>query len=673
MSSCNVSSVNLYTHTSYNHFKQSEIRLYGVNKEKKNVCLRVQNFNPYIYIEPSTNNRLNYHNILKSNHYKHLVLKKYVLTTHNDLKILRENVINEYKPLPNETPEILDKKALINYVTKYRDYLPQFIKKNFYAFTLVKYVFDCGLREKLYYANGTVRNNKFYYRQYPVYKLIFKNTSAIYNFINIVKEDENNLINVEYNSVSQKIPIKIHEHINNVHLQFLSNYNIPSTGWVDYHYEKKDVVSECDKVTYCDIEVIVKCQHIFQNTTLQETISPCIISFDIEAYSKNKKSFPNAENRDDCIFQISAVIQNIDKSVEKYLFSLKPNLPNYKLEFKYPEDKKIIQHLYLNEGELILGFRNLLLEKKPHVVIGYNIMGFDLEYIIKRDIYLNGENVTNNKKFQQHGFYKHRQENLYYKQARVRNITWSSSAYRNQTFTWVDAEGMIYIDLYPLIKRDYRLRNYKLKTVALEFLTNVEKDPLTVKDIFDGYQLGVKMEGNLSLKERNKKLSDVGKYCVQDSYVVLQLFNKLEMWIGLNEMARVCNVPIYYLYTKGQQIKIFSQVYKYCTNNQIIIDMDGYIKNDSYPFEGAYVVDPTPNVYDRVIPFDFSSLYPTTIIAYNIDYRTLVTDPMIPNRMCHIIEWVDDEKKVHTFRFLKQQYKKGSNSYFITKFIGRKK
>ena len=669
MTSYNYSSVNLYTHTCYNHFKHSEIRLYGVNKKKQNVCLRVQNFKPYIYIEPTEIPSQTLSEILKSNHYKKLVIKKHLIPTYSHFKIVRNEAITEYKPFPKETPEILDKKALIEYVNKYRDHLPSFINKYFYTFPLIHYIQDCGRKEKLYYANGTHTSSSFTYNMYPMTKLIFKNVNAIYSFMNIIKEDEHELIYV-FENIKRTLPIKIHEHIRNIYLQFLSNYNIPSTGWINYKYLDEDIVAEGDKVTYCDIEVIVKCQNISENKTLQETISPCIVSFDIEAYSKNKKSFPNPENNDDCIFQISAVIQNVDKSIEKYLFSLKPNIPDYRLNFELPEDKKIIQRLYVSESELILGFRNLLLEKKPHVVIGYNIMGFDLEYIIKRDINFNGEMATNNRKFQQHGFYKYDSQNQYYKQARVKNTTWSSSAYKNQTFTWVDAEGMIYIDLYPLIKRDYRLRNYKLKTAALEFLTNVEKDPLTVKDIFDGYQFGVLMEGKMSRAERNKKLSDVGKYCVQDSYVVLKLFKKLEMWIGLNEMAKVCNVPIYYLYTKGQQIKIFSQVYKYCTNNKIVIDMDGYIKDEDYPFEGAYVVTPVPGVYDRVIPFDFSSLYPTTIIAYNIDYRTLVKDPTVPDEMCHIIEWTDEENKTHSFRFLKQQYKKGVIPTLLQNLLG---
>ena len=54
-----------------------------------------------------------------------------------------------------------------------------------------------------------------------------------------------------------------------------------------------------------------------------------------------------------------------------------------------------------------------------------------------------------------------------------------------------------------------------------------------------------------------------------------------------------------------------------------------------------YVFKPVPGVYDNIVPFDFASLYPTTIIAYNIDYSTLVQDRHVPDSHCHVIEWED--------------------------------
>ena len=191
-----------------------------------------------------------------------------------------------------------------------------------------------------------------------------------------------------------------------------------------------------------------------------------------------------------------------------------------------------------------------------------------------------------------------------------------------------------------LVKRDYKMDNYKLKTISTHFL-GATKDPLSVKGIFKCYRIGIKHNDGVYSKQAKKAMGIVGKYCIMDSVLVIRLFNKLQTWIGLCEMAKTCNVPIFYLYTQGQQIKVYSQLYKYCMYHDFIVEKDGYIPKDDEHYVGATVFEPKAGVYDRVLPFDFASLYPTTIIAYNIDYSTLVNDPNIPDRKCHVMEWED--------------------------------
>ena len=63
-------------------------------------------------------------------------------------------------------------------------------------------------------------------------------------------------------------------------------------------------------------------------------------------------------------------------------------------------------------------------------------------------------------------------------------------------------------------------------------------------------------------------------------------------------------------------------------------------------YTGATVFPPVPGAYDIVVPFDFNSLYPTTMIAYNIDYSSLVDqkdidDGLISDSDCNKIEWED--------------------------------
>jgi DNA polymerase elongation subunit (family B) len=160
------------------------------------------------------------------------------------------------------------------------------------------------------------------------------------------------------------------------------------------------------------------------------------------------------------------------------------------------------------------------------------------------------------------------------------------------------------------------------------------KDPLTVKGIFKCYRMFT-----------TDSLSVVGKYCVQDSLLVLKLFEKLQLWIGLCEMSNTCNVPIFTLFTQGQQIKMYSQVYKKCLHDNIVIDSEAAAlvspSDTDDKYTGAYVFPPVPGLYEMVTSYDFSSLYPSAIIAYNIDYTTLVLDKNVPDDKCHIFDWHD--------------------------------
>lgn len=49
-------------------------------------------------------------------------------------------------------------------------------------------------------------------------------------------------------------------------------------------------------------------------------------------------------------------------------------------------------------------------------------------------------------------------------------------------------------------------------------------------------------------------------YCMKDAILPLRLLDKLMCIINYMEMARVTGVPLNYLLTRGQQIKVISQL-----------------------------------------------------------------------------------------------------------------
>ncbi len=138
-----------------------------------------------------------------------------------------------------------------------------------------------------------------------------------------------------------------------------------------------------------------------------------------------------------------------------------------------------------------------------------------------------------------------------------------------------------------------------------------------------------------------KAMAKVGKYCVQDSVLVADIFEHLQIWLSFSEMSRTCTTPIMTIHVHGQQVKFFNQVYKYCYDHKTVTDKETYKVDEKERYRGAEVFDPVPGLKRNVVPLDFASLYPSLIIARNMCYSTFVDNDDIPDEMCHVMEWDD--------------------------------
>lgn len=527
------------------------IRVYGIGENNQNICLRIDDFTPYVYLELPTH-------IKWDNSKIQLVGNKI------------DEILGDKKPL---------KKALM-------------------------------FKKKLYGAHIDESNKRV---TFPYLFCSFSNSGDIKTFSYKIK----NSLNISGCGV---IKLKIHESDANPILQLTCCRDISTAGWINFHGKE---VSSDEKITLCDNEYKVKWKHLNHHES-NVLPKPKILGFDIEVNSHNPSKFPDAKEPGDKVFQISCVIARDGDNQEDYV--------SFLLSLGDPDQEITGNHVniikYKTEASLIEGFTELIRKENVNIVVGYNILGFDIPYLIDRSKY----NLCSD--FSKQGFHK-------YNNANEKTIKWSSSAFKNQEFQFLDAEGRLYVDLLPLVRNNYKMNNYKLKTVSQYFIGET-KDPLSVSGIFKCYRLGTKKEQDGTYgKDARKAMAICGKYCVQDSALVLRLMGKLKTWPGLTEMAKTCQVPIFTLYTQGQQIRVYSQVYKFCMQENIVVEKDGYQVSEGERYVGAHVFDPVPGRYENVVPFDFASLYPTTIIAYNIDYHTFVTDPNIPDSKCHVMEWQD--------------------------------
>jgi DNA polymerase elongation subunit (family B) len=426
-----------------------------------------------------------------------------------------------------------------------------------------------------------------------------------------------------------KIRLKIHEESATEPLQLVGIRDIPSVGWVDFEHGTGGgrLVPPHEKETRARREYRVGYKRLSRHTGPSARVqgTPYCLSFDIEVNSSVPSRMPDCREPGDVIFQISCVfftagpVARREKEILLTLGDPYPEVVGAGVEIRR----------FRSECLLLEGWSAMVKEENPSVLMGYNILGFDLPYMIGRaELWMVDS-------FFYTGMHQHNR-------CEKREISWNSSAYKNQKFEFIEMEGRVIIDLLVLVKKDFNFfNNFKLATVASHFL-GATKDPLDHKGIFKCYREGIETQDDGSYSHGARQaMSIVGKYCMVDSRLVRDLSRKIQTWIGMCEMARVCNVPLFHLVVKGQQVKVFSQIYRFCTKNNIVVESDGYKAAADERYVGAYVFQPQAGVYDNVVPFDFKSLYPTTIIAYNICPSTLVRDPRVPDHMCHVIEWED--------------------------------
>lgn len=343
---------------------------------------------------------------------------------------------------------------------------------------------------------------------------------------------------------------------------FLAENNIDYVGWVKTPNLIIDVKNMC-------IEPMLN---------INRYPMPKIMAFDIEVYSEST-GMPKPYMLSDEIKMISVVFSD-DK---KYILHNTSELHHMN------------EIVFKDEVDLILGFFKLIETENPIIITGFNIYNFDFKYIVSRLQLrlLEIPNVSMNGQFQ----------------VDIIKVDWSSDAYGNNNYDRIVIGGRLIIDMFLYFKR-MKLDKYSLDFVSKKFL-NEGKSDMHFKEMMDAF------------KHRDKlKLQQVADYCIQDSMLVMKLFDKVQMWIDICELAKITRCNIEDIYTRGEQVKMISQCVKECITRNIVLQQSK--KTEEFEYQGAYVIEPKRGVYDNCALMDFQSLYPSIIIAYNICPSTYI-------------------------------------------------
>ncbi len=305
----------------------------------------------------------------------------------------------------------------------------------------------------------------------------------------------------------------------------------------------------------------------------------------------------------DPIIQIGTTVNRYgsDEIIYKHIITLK--------SCDEEECEGIEVESYKTEEEVILAWKELMCRLNPDILTGYNIFGFDMDYIWERAKELGCEETLS--------------EGLGRISARKTMLIeqkLSSSALGDNILRYFDMDGVVSIDMLKVMQRDHKLDSYKLDHVASVFLGD-NKNDLKPKEIFE------KFKG--SAKDR----AEIARYCIQDCALVNRLIHKLKVLENNIGMGNVCSVPLSYLFMRGQGVKIFSLVAKECRETQHLIPVlrnfnEESLDEDQSGYEGAIVLEPMEGIYldDPITVLDYSSLYPSSMIERNLSHDCYVVD-----------------------------------------------
>ena len=514
---------------------------------------------------------------------------------------------------------------------------------------------------------------------------------------------------------SQKM-VKIGVYESNIHpiLRLMHIRELNSVGWINIPRGDYSILNNNFATTTCDINAVchwTKINKVDDNSIQNFTIA----AFDIECTSEDG-SFPNPLRDGDKVIQIGVTMSRFgeDECYYKHIITLK----------KTSKIEGATVEYYETEEEVLLAFSNLIRKLDPDVITGWNIFGFDFEYLMKRS-----KKLGIMPKFSRLSRVKGEISEFIVQEL-------SSSGMGDNILKYYKMTGRVVIDLYKVVQSlPQKLPSYKLDEVAsffiretvTEFIVDVDKkttliktrntdgvyvdqyikicfnDGITENKHMDGEKFKIlKLESNSILVKgiietdeiinKNYKIfwcqakddvkpqeifslqegtandrAIIAKYCIQDCALCNKLMSKLQILTNNIGMANVCNVPLSYIFLRGQGVKIFSLVAKICRQENHLIklvrkkqkptenpeninskyanqnDDEEYDEDDDEGYEGATVFPPKKGAhYQGTTVLDFASLYPNAMIMRNLSHEMLVKDQKylnLPGYRYHVIEY----------------------------------
>lgn len=419
-------------------------------------------------------------------------------------------------------------------------------------------------------------------------------------------------------------------------MQFMVNTGLHGCQWCQVKAaddgETFCTISGNDKRSTCatEIRLHVKCLKPLSMDSFNDLGRLRILSFDIEAAGR-RGVFPEASV--DPVIQIAVTFKVLAGEDEGHK---KPLLLSYK---SCDPIEGVDVFCFEDERMLLKAFSAVVNSFDADIFTGYNICNFDFPYLQKRARVLealkNGielesdfEGVVDFEKMT-----RMRDQSM-----QLRETVFQSVQTGKRKRTRVTVQGRVCLDMLTSIQNNqsYRLERYTLNAVSEYFLGDHKVDlpftqitPMWEKDSFSRAELG--------------------KYCVKDAQLPLDLMAKTDALTQTIEMARCTGIPFDWVLQRGVMIRNTSLLLR-CALVRHYVFPNISKKNGpaiTKKYEGATVLDAHSGIHNNVGVLDFSAMYPSIIRAHNLCYSTIVLDhSLIVREEATVVPYDSDESRM---------------------------
>lgn len=285
---------------------------------------------------------------------------------------------------------------------------------------------------------------------------------------------------------------------------------------------------------------------------------------------------------------------------------------------------------YQDEIQMLHDWKKFVtLEVNADVITGYNVYGYDWQFVFKRMMHL-----AKSKKMRcpsqiefepQEQFDMKRQTFMkdFFSFSKLKNVftgmivkTAVSAAGGENKLHSVFAPGRIQVDMLQVIKshQTQKIVDAKLATVSKHFLGETKED-LKAADLYKIWRTGNK--------------GTIIAYCETDARLPIQLMYHPRLKIILEgvELSKLTVTPLNHILNNGKTKFIKNMTIWYARKNNLVLNIDDDMLrvNDTGSYAGAKVMEPVPGKHDNVLVYDFNSLYPSIMQWGNFCPSTIYT------------------------------------------------